>query len=107
MDSKLPTGFKSREQYNEYMKTYNRNFRKRKREEEKRKVADQAAKIGQFMNESALRRRQWLEMLTVIRVIAFTVNRTDLTDGEKVKAISKIPISDELVPYLKSKEVTA
>jgi hypothetical protein len=34
MNSKLPSGFKSRKEYNEYMKNYNRGYRQRKKTEE-------------------------------------------------------------------------
>jgi len=36
----IPSGFKNREEYNEYMRKYNREYRKRKKEEFQRLHAE-------------------------------------------------------------------
>jgi uncharacterized protein with WD repeat len=92
-----------------YLRDYMRERQRKKKKEDAEKAIDLTVKLTQRMDEHARTRREWLEMLNIIRVMAFTVSRTDLTDKEKIAQISKIPISDELKQYFKQrlKEVTA
>ena len=48
MGSKLPSGFKSREEYNEYMKNYLRDYRRRKAEAELCRVDNELLKELQY-----------------------------------------------------------
>ena len=86
-----------------------RDFRQRKKAERKVERESHDRLIATFLKVGVQRRKERSEMLKIIRVIAFTISRTDLTDSEKVMQICKVPIPDELTPYLKqpSKEVTA
>jgi len=40
-------------------------------------------------------------LLKIVQLISFTLNRTDLTDSEKIVEISKIPIPEEIMQRLK------
>jgi len=48
-------------------------------------------------------------LFKLVLLISFTINRTDLTDSEKIAQISKIPIPEEIEQHLKRlpKEVIA
>lgn len=44
---------------------------------------------------------EWRQMFEIIREMAFTVNRSDLTDSEKIARIKSITIPKELMPYFR------
>ena len=65
--------------------------------------------IAQFQKAGVERRKERVQMLDIIQQTMFILDRTDLTDSEKVARISAIPIPEILALSMVKllKEVTA
>jgi len=100
----------------EYQKDYMRDYRKHKQSEaikEANRLAVDISKLLQVKARLTYELKQLTdklkEMANIIESISSILNRSDLTDKEKVARISAVPIPDDLAAYFRKQfeEVTA
>jgi len=113
LSSELPSGFKNREEYNEYMRKYNREYRERKKEKRKLLVLqseffDRHVKNVRELCETKKNlcetKKNLAEALSVIHQIHVILNNPDYSHTQKLEAIYNTPLSDALVVQLETTE---
>jgi len=104
LSSELPSGFKNREEYNEYMRKYNREYRERKKEEFFDRHVKNVRELCETKKNLAEALSVIQEALSVIHQIHVILNNPDYSHTQKLEAIYNTPLSDALVVQLETTE---
>jgi hypothetical protein len=93
MTSKLPSGFKTRKEYNDYMRKYNRDYRERKRKE-----TDDLIKAYRELQER--RQKTQKELADFLVTFIELYHNKNLSCEEKLAQLADFPISPEVQALL-------